>query len=168
MVIKSDILLKGDSWNTVVENMKGIFSERTNYSIFMLALSMGIMYDKRLNEIKNSDDENKSLSVPRNVINNNDNGKLDFYFQAAILSTRTENYSEERRLELAFADEVDFNKISFLVEFANFGITKLQELIGISELDTMNKIKDFCSSSVEGRNFDIDDLPDVYLFSNEE
>lgn len=161
MVIKSDIILRGDSWNNVIDNMKNIFSERTHYSIFMLALSIGIMYDKRIDSLIYSTDEHRS--VPRNIISNNDNGKLDLYFQAAILSTRTEILDEEKRLELAFADEVEFNKIEFLTEFANFGITKLEELIGKSDLETMDKIKNFCISSVEGKNFEINALPDELI-----
>lgn len=161
MVIKSDIFLRGDSWNNVIDSMKNIFSERTHYSIFMLALSIGIMYDKRLDKLTCSTDEYRS--VPRNIIGNNDNGRLDLYFQSAVLSTRTEAFSEERRLELAFADEVEFNKIEFLTEFANFGTTKLEELIGKNDLETMNNLKSFCTSSVEGRNFEIDALPDDFI-----
>ena len=54
-----------------------------------------------------------------------DNGKLDFYFQAAILSTLTENLSEEQRLDLAFGEKNEFNKMAFLASFANFGVEKI-------------------------------------------
>lgn len=156
MVIKSDITLRGTSWNKVIEALKTVFTAHPHYDIFMLALSIGIMYDKRLSTDREDVDTIKS--VPRNVINNNDNGRLDYFFQAAILTTRTEGYSEDTRLNLAFGDDTEFNKLNFLIQFANFGVTKLEELLADSTIETMNRLKNFCAASVEGRNFDIDAL----------
>lgn len=157
MEIKTDILLKGSDWNTATNNMSSIFPPRPNYSLYMLCLAIGIMYDKIIESPTENGEDVKS--VPRNVLQNNDNGKLDFYFQAAILSTRTLEISEEERLNLAFGENTDFNKIAFLTRFANFGVTKLVELIGDTELETMENIKNFLVSTVEGRNFDIYSLP---------
>ena len=157
MEIKSDILLKGEPWNIAVENLSGIFATRTHYSLFMLCLAIGIMYDQRIDEFDESEEDPKS--VPRNVISNNDNGRLDVCFQAAILSTLTLDLGEEERLELAFGEKADFNKIAFLQSFANFGVTKLNEQIGTTELESMDNIKNFMVKTVENRNFDIDPLP---------
>ena len=157
MEIKSDILLRGPSWKTVIDELSSIFDTRTNYSIYMLSLAIGIMYDKRIEEIDDESDDVKN--VPRNVIGNNDNGKLDVCFQAAILSTMTITKSEDERLELAFGEKTDFNKIGFLTSFANFGVEKLKELIGSTPLESMENIKNFMVSTVEGRNFEIDQLP---------
>lgn len=157
MEITSDIHLKGTAWNTAIENLSCIFTTRTHYSLFMLCLAIGIMYDKRVeNPVENGED---AKSVPRNVIINNDNGKLDFYFQAAILSTLTETFDEEKRLELAFGEGTGFNKLAFLVSYANFGVEKLVTLIGSTPLESMENIKNFMVSTVEGRNFEIDALP---------
>lgn len=156
MEIKSDIRLKGTAWNTAIGKLSPIFSTRTNYTIYMLCMAIGIMYDKRIAKLEEGNEDDHS--VPRNVINNNDNGKLDFYFQAAILTTTTECISEERRLELAFGESIEFEKLTFLTQFANFGVTKLVELIGDTDLESMDNIKNFMVSSVEGRNFDIDEL----------
>ncbi len=156
MEIKSDIRLRGNAWDEAISRLSNIFSTRTNYTIYMLAMAIGIMYDKRIAKLEDGSDDDHS--VPRNVINNNDNGKLDFYFQAAILTTTTECISEENRLELAFGENVDFEKITFLTQFANFGVTKLVELIGDTDLESMDRIKNFMVASVEGRNFDIDEL----------
>lgn len=164
MEITNDIQLKGTAWNKAIHELGEIFSTRTHYSLFMLSLSIGIMYDRRIESpIENGEDVK---SVPRNVLNNNDNGKLDFYFQAAILSTLTESMTEERRLELAFGEKTDFNKIAFLLSFANFGVEKLVEQIGATPLESMENIKNFMVSTVEGRNFDIDELPieDIDIF----
>lgn len=156
MEIRSDIRLKGIAWDTAINKLSNIFSTRTNYTIFMLSLAIGIMYDKRVTKLEEGSEDEHSVS--RNVINNNDNGKLDFYFQTAILTTTTECISEENRLELAFGDGLEFEKANFLMQFANFGVTKLIELIGDTDLESMDKIKNFMVASVEGRNFDIDEL----------
>ena len=166
MEITTDVSLKGTAWNKAINGLSNIFTTRTHYSLYMLSLAIGIMYDKR---IENPEEHGEDVkSVPRNVINNNDNGKLDFYFQAAILSTMTESLTEEERLELAFGEGTSFNKLSFLTQYANFGVTKLAELIGSTELETMDNIKNFMVSTVEGRNFEIDALPidDLVLFDD--
>jgi len=107
--ITSDIHLKGTAWKNAIDKLSDIFTTRTHYSLFMLCLAIGIMYDKRVAEPEENGEDVKS--VPRNVINNNDNGKMDFYFQAAILSTLTETINEDERLELAFGEKTGFNKI---------------------------------------------------------
>ena len=76
MEITSDIQLKGTAWNKAITGLSDIFKTRTHYSLFMLSLAIGIMYDKRIETPEENGEEPKS--VPRNVINNNDNGKLDF------------------------------------------------------------------------------------------
>lgn len=168
MELTRDIYLKGTSWAEAIDTLSPIFkgvSKRTNYNIFMVALSIGIMYDKRIEKF--DDDGDDVRNVPRNVLQNNDNGKLELIFQAAILSTLTEQLSEEQRLELAFGESSEFDKVGFLTEFANFGVTKLVELMGSSTLESMENFKDFVVSTVEGRNLDIDALPDDILLDED-
>lgn len=165
MELTTDVLLKGSSWDKAIADLSPLFRSRTNYSIFMLCLAIGIMYDKRIE--KPEDNGTDPHSVPRNVLQNNDNGKLDFIFQSAILSTRTESLTEEERLNLAFGEKTNYNKMSLLVQFANYGVTKLIEQIGETPVESMEHIKDFLISTVEGRNFDIDSLPDDVLLIEE-
>ena len=163
MELTTDIILKSSTWIDCIQKLGGIFKRRTNYDLFMLALSIGIMYDQR----KTCEGSNEGFpSVPRNVLQNNDNGKLDFMFEAAILSTKTVDLDEKNRLELAFGEKTDFNKVAFLTEFANYGIEKIAELIGDNDIDTMEKIKGFAASSVEGTNFEIDSLPQDILLED--
>jgi len=164
MELTTDVLLRGTAWNRAIENLSSIFKTRTHYMIFMLSMTIGIMYDQRIEKPEENDEEPKS--VPRNVLRNNDNGRLDFIFQAAILSTSSETFTEEERLELAFGEKSDFNKIAFLTQFANFGVTKLVELIGATPLESMENIKNFLFSTVEGRNLDIDAIPDDILLED--
>lgn len=166
MEITTDISLKGTAWNTAIDSLSDIFKTRPNYMIYMLSLSIGIMYDKREEKLPIEEGE-EIRSVPRIVIRNNDNGKLEFMFQAAILSTTTEQFSEEDRLELAFGEKTDFKKIEFLTQFANFGVTKLIEYIGDTPIESMENIKNFLALTVEGRNLEIDALPDDILLNDE-
>lgn len=161
MEITKDVILHGDAWVRAAEELKPIFASRTHYQVFMLSISIGIMYDQRIAELESTTGEPKQIG--RNVFYNYDNGKLDFMFQAAILSTTTEYFSEKERLELAFDEKSDFPKLDFLIEYANFGVTKLVELIADTPLETMENIKNFLVSTVEGRNLDVDGIPEDYL-----
>lgn len=165
MELTTDVLLRGTAWNKAITELAPIFKNRTNYSLYILAMTVGIMYDRRIE--KPDEDSEETKFVPRNVLRNNDNGKLDFMFQSAILSTTTESFSEEERLDLAFGEKTDFKKMEFLTQFANFGVTKLVELIGATPLESMEKIKNFMVATVEGRNLEIDDLPDDILISED-
>ena len=161
MELTTDVLLRGPRWAKTIDELSPIFMTRTNYSIFILCVSIGIMYDQRIEKFE--DDGSEPRNVPRNVMQNNDGGKLDFMFQAAILSTKTLDLDEESRLKLAFGDEDKentFNKIGFLTQFANFGMTILEEKIGETVVESMDNIKNFLVSTVEGNNFDINALPD--------
>ena len=166
MELTTDISLRGTAWNKAIDELSMIFKTRTHYSIYMLSLAIGIMYDCAIEKPEENGEEVKS--VPRNVVQNNDNGRLDFMFQAAVLTTATQQFTEEQRLDYAFADKTDFNKIGFLTAFANFGVTKLVEQIGETPLESMQNIKNFLAATVEGRNLDIDALPDELLLYDED
>lgn len=165
MELTTDVSLRGTVWNRAIDTLAPIFKTRTNYSLYMLALTIGVMYDRRIEKPEENGEDIRN--VPRNVLQNNDNGKLDFIFQAAILSTTTEQFSEEERLDLAFGEKTEFKKLEFLTQFANFGVVKLVELIGDSTIETMDNIKNFLVQTVEGRNLDIDALPDDLLLEEE-
>lgn len=72
-------------------------------------------------------------------------------------------------MELAFGEKTEFNKVTFLTQYANFGVTKLAELVGSTLLESMENIKNFLVSTVEGRNFEIDALPldELVLFDED-
>lgn len=166
MELTTDVLLRGTAWNKAIDELSPIFKATTNYSIYLLCVSIGIMYDRRIAKPEENGEEVRT--VPRTVMQNYDKGRMEFMFQAAILSTTTENFTEDERLELAFSDKKQaFNKLSFLTQFANFGVTKLVEQIGSTTIETMENIKIFLSSMVEGQNFDIDILPDDIFLSEE-
>ena len=140
MEITSDVILKGAPWYQATERLSDIFATRTNYSLFMLSAAIGIMYDQRIAVFEEDDLSQAPRYSARNVILTHDDGKLDIYFQSAILSTATVDLSEEERLKLAFGESKEFNKIDFLTQFANFGVTKLVSLIGSTPLETIVNI----------------------------
>ena len=94
-------------------------------------------------------------------------------FQAAVLTTKTIDITEEKRLEFAFGDkEQDYNqygfssKINLITEFSNYGVTELIKNVGNTDIETIDKLKNFLEASVEGRNLDIDALPDEILLED--
>ncbi|MEG0978164.1 MAG: hypothetical protein RSE56_02870 [Bacilli bacterium] len=147
-----DIPLHGKVWNEVINNFEPIFKRQTHYSVFILSLSIGIMYDKQIIEFEHSDD---LMSVPRSVITNHMN-EFDFIFKSAILTTENENFTEDERLNLAFGDEKEneFDVRNFFIKFANYGVIKLQELISKNNVETMENLKNFLKSLMENNCLD--------------
>ena len=167
MELTTDIILKGTTWDKAINSFSSIFKTRTQYSMYMVCVSIGIMYDKRIDTSLISD-EDIQHSIARNVIRNNENGLLEYFFQAAIMTTKTETLTEKDRLELAFGEGNNFKKIDFLTQFANFGVTKLIELIGDTSRESMEQIKNFIYATIENQNIDIDELPDDILLEGNE
>lgn len=170
MELTKDFLLRGPIWAETIDKLAPIFRTRTNYELFSLCLAIGIMYDQRIPSF--DDGGNDPRNVPRNIIQNNDNGRIDLMLQAAILTTSSFNHmSEDQRLDLAFGEKKtndQFDKYDFLLSFANYGVTKLHECIGSSNFESMELIKDFLVKTIEGNNFEIDALPDELLLEDEE
>lgn len=169
MELTSDVLLVGPKWRTAIDGLSEVFVNRTNYSVFVLSIALGIMYDKRIEKLEDPDDL-QPRNVPRNVMSNanQENGLLDFMFQTAILTTQTLDIPEEQRLEYAFGDkDPEFSKIKFLTEFANFGVDKLIDRIDESSLiGTMDSLRDFLNATVEGYNYDLNDISDDILLED--
>ena len=167
MEFRSDIVLRGTAWDKTINGLASIFSSRPKYNIYLLSLSIGIMYEKRIEKLDESE-EGESYNVPRNVLSTQgSDGRLDFMYQSAVLTSQTVDYDEDTRLEMAFGDTTESSKkIAFLTEFANFGATKLAEKVGTSNLESMENIKNFLVSTLEGRNFDIDALSEEDLMDD--
>ena len=163
MVIASDLLLRGAVWRRVISSCTKLFTQKPNYDVCLLATAIGVLYDQRIETLPDEDGENSPPSVPRNVFNNNSE-PFDELFQTAILTTNTCSFSDKERLNMAFGEgDKDFDKKGFLLSFANFGVTKLEELIADEPFETAEKIKDFLTLTVEGNNIDLDmqDLQDL-------
>ena len=153
MEITTDVILKGNLWKELTEKLRPIF--KTNWEVYQICIGIGIMYDKQCEY--EMDKEESPISIPRTILQRN-SGLLDVMFQSAILSSTTVEYAENDRLNLAFDDEkaIEFNKMQFLTKFANYGAGELKKLIGIDDVETMENIKNFLTSSIEGHNYEID------------
>ena len=167
MVIASDLLLRGSVWQKVINACTKIFTQRPNYDVCLLATSIGVLYDQRIDSLPEDDTGATPPSVPRNVFNNNSE-PFDELFQTAILTTTTCEIGDKQRLEMAFGEgDKSFDKKAFLLSFANFGVTKLAEIIADDAFETAENIKNFITLSVEGHNPDFD-LPDLQELTEEE
>lgn len=156
MNISTDILLKGSNWRLASEKLKPFFCSQPNYEMYYLAISIGIVYDKH-ELIAGEEDDLPPLSVPRTVLFSH-NTDLDFMFQTAILTSKNVSFSDEERMKLAFDHNTDiqFNKFEFLNKFANFGINKLLSKLTDVELETMDNIRQFVTTTIDGHNLDIE------------
>lgn len=166
MVITSNLILQGDIWRKTVEAYEKIFTQRTIFEVFTLALSIGVLYDQRIEALTNSEEYqppeiNRNLFLSYGEI-------LDELFQTAILTTKTIELSDKERLNLAFGEnDKEFDKRAFLIPFANFGVTKLVEQIAEDPFETAENLKDFLVLTVEGHNVDLDIVDEVELTEEE-
>lgn len=168
MEITGDVILKGSNWRKALNAFAPFFPQhlQPNYSIYTISIAIGIMYDKQLDiagEENDVDKENRP-SVPRTVLHPHNN-ELDFLFQTAILTSNLVDFAREDRMKLAFSPNCDikFNRFEFLTKFANFGVGRLLQEASDDNIETMENIKKFISSTVEGYNYDINTITDTDL-----
>ena len=48
MELTTDIYLRGTAWNKAIENLSVIFKTSPHYMLYILSLSIGIMFDQRI------------------------------------------------------------------------------------------------------------------------
>ena len=154
MQITTDVALKGPAWAEMLDLLvTDIFSRY--WDVYALSVSIGMMYD---GQIENDDmvpegyKENPRL-IPRNVlIQDKNKSLLEFMLQAAMLTTKHVNFSEQERLEIAFGSKSveDFNPMHFLTKYANYGILKIKEAIGdATDVELMQELRDFLDDIYE-------------------
>lgn len=180
MEIRSDLIFKGPTWSNVDRGYRKKFFE-TQWGIFKICLSIGILYDKQLDDEK-TDLEEDGLDIPRTMFNRN-GAEMQFFFQAAILTSRCVELSEKDRLYLAFSEEIPeeelegddaellkrgvseaalkFNKIDFLRKFANYGAQKLNGCLSINDSETMECLIEFLNASYKGETEELQALMKV-------
>lgn len=190
MELRSDIEFTNESWGEINEKLKGTFFE-TLWDAFMLCVSIGILYDSGVAD-KNEKDEKVMASIPRTMYNRHSED-MSYFFKTAILTTNRVSFSEKDRLFLAFSEDVNveelegndeeilknevtdeainFNKIAFLKEFANFGAMKIVKCITPNNSETMENIMTFLDDSYNCRTDELlemkkieeltDDLDDI-------
>lgn len=154
MEITTDATLRGHIWSDTIDKLVGSVFE-TYWDLYALSISIGMMYDGRINskDMVLPDYEGEPKTVPRTVLGKSQNkALLEFMFQSALVATKHLDLNEDSRLELAFSDEKkpDFNPIAFLTEFANFGVSKIHEVIKDTEdVETLEALMTFLNSTYE-------------------
>ena len=172
MVISSDFILRGIDWKKAIDELcksrNKFFSKQID--LFILCLAIGIMYDIRKSE-NELDSTIEAGQIPRTVlISPKTNNLLDVFFQIAILSTATLDLSDKQRMIHAFKEDDDlenedlnFSKTKFLIEYANYGVTKIVPLIRSNELYTMQSLFDYLSNKIKNYNIEEDIFKDLPL-----
>ena len=166
MEITSDVILKGNNWRLALKKFDKILPNYLQpiYSLYAVCISIGIMYDKQLDIGGVDMEDDTPLNVPRTVLHPH-NSDLDFMFQTAILTSKNVDFTDDERIKLAFdpSCDIQFNKFEFLTKFAHYGVGKLLENTGDDPLETMETLKQFLASSMEGYNYDINSISDEEL-----
>ena len=184
MELKSDIICKGNAWYKVGQgygyNEKPKFFN-TFWASFKLCMAIGILYDKQL-EDENSAEEEDKMTIPRTMFNRNET-EMQFFFQSAILTSNSINFSEKDRLYLAFSEDIseeemegmdyeiltkdvseealNFDKIAFLKKFANYGVTRLVENLSDNDCETMENLATFLIDSYNGETDELIKMKEV-------
>ena len=63
MEITTDVYLRGTAWNRAIDELSSIFKTRTHYMLYILSLTIGIMYDQR---IEKPVEENEEVKKQKN------------------------------------------------------------------------------------------------------
>ncbi len=156
--LTTDVHLKGPVWAKVIDNLVGSMFD-TNWDLFSLCISIGMMYDEQVDSDALVSDgyDAEPRYVPRTMLGHAQNiALLEFMLQCALVTTKHLGLSEDERLELAFGEKstLEFKPILFLTEFANAGVLKLIDLISDSDsTETMENIMTFLETAYsEGVN----------------
>ena len=120
----------------------------TAWDLYALSIAIGMMHDCQIDseDMVPEGYDQEPRYIPRNMLGHVQNeAMLEFMFQTALITTKHLALDEDRRLELAFGDGVkpDFSPAAFLTRFANYGLTKLHELI--SDTDNTETMEAFMS-----------------------
>lgn len=167
--LTTDAYLKGPIWHDTLDKLVGTVFE-TQWDVFALCISIGMMYDGQIetDSMVPAGYEVEPHSVGRNVLGKAQNrALLEFMFQTALVTTKHLNLDEDARLELAFNDKSkpDFNPVAFLTKYANYGITKLSDVIsGTEDVELLESLMTFLNSTYESGTDIIDEELEIEDF----
>ena len=154
MQITADVTLKGPVWAEMLDLLVTEYIP-TYMDLYALSISIGMMYDGQTetDAMLPAGYKENPRSIPRNVlIQNKNKSLLEFMLQAAIITTKHVEFTEQERLEIAFSEKsIDkFSPIQFLTKYANYGIVKIKEAIGdAQDVELMQKMMSFLDDIYE-------------------
>ena len=155
MILSTDLNLYYPLWEKADNELcnkkvYGIFGRLID--LFIVACAIGIKEDKT------ADAGNTPLESPKTIgrntyqsgINEDLSALLEFMLQNAILNSKTIDFDDEKRIRLAFDPEYQdkkFSPASFLIGFANYGLSKIYDSIkGTTSLVIIAEIYDLLDS----------------------
>ena len=166
MELTTDASLKGPIWAETLDKLRGTVFE-TYWDVYALCISIGMMYDCQIESdaMVPAGYDAEPRSVPRNMLGHAQNkALLEFMLQTALVTTKHLDLSEEERLELAFGSDkkLDFNPVAFLTKYANYGVTKVNEVISDAEdVELLEQLMTFLNSTYEAGVGVLDDDVDL-------
>ena len=166
MELTTDASLKGPIWAETLDKLRGTVFE-TYWDVYALCISIGMMYDCQIESdaMVPAGYDAEPRSVPRNMLGHAQNkALLEFMLQTALVTTKHLDMTEEERLELAFGSDIklEFNPVAFLTKYANYGVTKLNEVISDSEdVELLEQLMTFLNATYEAGVGVLDDDVDL-------
>lgn len=166
MELTTDASLRGPIWAETLDKLRGTVFE-TYWDVYALCISIGMMYDCQIESdaMVPAGYEAEPRSVPRNMLGHAQNkALLEFMLQTALVTTKHLDMTEEERLELAFGSDkkLEFNPVAFLTKYANYGVTKLNEVISDSEdVELLEQLMTFLNATYEAGAGVLDDDVDL-------
>ncbi len=162
-----------EHFNTALTEAAQQYSEQLGERIqelYALSMAISMMHDCQIDsgDMVPEGYDREPRYIPRNMLGHVQNeAMLEFMFQTALITTKHLDLDEDRRLELAFGDGVkpEFSPAAFLTRFANYGVTKLRELISdTDDTETMEAFMSCLNDTYEAGVGSIeasDDLEDI-------
>ena len=166
MELTTDASLRGPIWAETLDKLRGTVFE-TYWDVYALCISIGMMYDCQIESdaMVPAGYDAEPRSVPRNMLGHAQNkALLEFMLQTALVTTKHLDLAEEERLELAFGSDkkLDFNPVAFLTKYANYGVTKVNEVISDAEdVELLEQLMTFLNSTYEAGVGVLDDDVDL-------
>ena len=150
MDFKVDFLLKHTSWSNYLKITKELKIFDRTVDLFLVACTIGIYDDKRME----ADLSDEITSIGRNTftINEDVNRITEFLFQNAILHSKTIDMDLESRKKIAFdllSNNSEITPQKLLIEFANYGMSIINDCITDNDLETIANIKELLDKYIE-------------------
>lgn len=156
MNISGDIQLRHSLWKDAQERyLKDFIFERL-VDLFIVACSIGIKEDKIIENDLTSDDDCVSIGRNTYLVKNEDLSTIiTFLFQNAVLNSKHINFDSNTRLRIAFDPDfpdantkINLSPTSFLVKFATYGLSVLNDKYNSNDLAHVISIKDLLDEHI--------------------
>lgn len=131
------ILLHGEIWADTIDKLMELKIFRTYYDIYKLCITLGIFFDKQIENTKSTIIRTIPVTMPIN-----DMANLQKYFETAVLTSELnilKGLDIDEKIMIAFNPEyvIPFEEIDFLTMFANYGVTIICKWITKDDLSTI-------------------------------